>query len=186
VYEAEQVIEKAAREVEEIAEDDLEMIENPPTLTRYKSLLDCCITPQESAMLQSQLRQKHWLSLRIRFEYVWRRIIEANANATIKEKALPLEIHKIAVELVHSIIILALYFEEYEYAWYWPERSGLKTELEILVDLMRCCREAMKKCQPEIWTARGWVLYKDILEMKQRDITGTEEYISFMEQVSLY
>jgi hypothetical protein len=181
--EAEQVIEKAAREVEEVEEEDLEMLDTPPVLQRYKSLLDCCITPEESALLQSRLRQKHWLSLRVRFEYVWRRIIEANSYASPKEKALPKEIHRIAVELVHSIILLGIHFKEYEYAWYWPERSGLTSDMEILVDLIKCCKKAVNGPQPEVWTARGWVLYKEILEMKQHDIIGSEHYISFMEQV---
>lgn len=181
---AEQLIENAAIEIDdEEANGDLEKLEHPETFKQLKSLLDCYISDSECQDLQSKLREKHWLSLRVRFEYAWKRIIEQNGKEIPKQKRLPPKMYDIAATLIDAIIVLSIYFEEYEYGWYWSEKTGIIPELKILAALMKCCRFAAQSGEKELWTGRAWVLYKQVLEMRCHVLLGNEEYITFMEQV---
>jgi hypothetical protein len=179
---AEQLIENAAIEIdEEEANGDLEKLEHPETFKQLKSLLDCYISDNECQVLQSKLREKHWLSLRVRFEYVWKRIIDPNENT--KQNRLPPKLYQMAATLIDAIIELSIYFEEYDYGWHWLEKTGIISELKLLAALMKCCRLAAQKNEKELWTGRAWVLYKQVLEMRCHVLRGNEDYITFMEQV---
>ena len=63
-------------------EEMFELLNNPPVFERKRSILDSQITPEEQKQLQDNFRQKHWMGLRIRFEYLWRTLDASRKRPT--------------------------------------------------------------------------------------------------------
>ena len=153
-------------------------------LDQQRKLLECALQKSEKPS-QDELRKKHWLSLRIRFEYAWRHFVESKATTSVKEQPLSPEIQSMGSHLLYSIMVLAIHFNEFEYAWYWSERREIEIDFSILVVLMRCCRAAIKTNDKSLWSGRAWVLYKDCLTYDDEKWAEFDfEYVLFMNEVA--
>ncbi|KAI8896489.1 hypothetical protein BC833DRAFT_622075 [Globomyces pollinis-pini] len=180
VFKAEHLIIRNAK-VDEI-ETEVQQLEDPSKpFVRRQSLLDCAIDPNPEN-LQQKLRERHWLSLRIKFETAWRHSVEAESEGTVKDSGRTVAVQNQAIDLIESLIILATHFKQYEYGWYWSERCGISQNWRLLIALIRCCRESIKDeiDQKQIWRARGWTLYKQLLESDRPFIYGNPNYSVFM------
>ena len=153
-------------------------------LDQQRQLLECALQKNDNKLSQQELRNKHWLSLRIRFEYAWRHFVESKATTSVKEQPLSPEIQSMGAHLLYSIMVLTIHFEEYEYAWYWSERREIDVDFSVLVVLMRCCRAAIKTGDKSLWSGRAWVLYKDCLTFDDDKWSEHDfEYVLFMNEV---
>ncbi|KAJ3311925.1 hypothetical protein HDV04_003534 [Boothiomyces sp. JEL0838] len=183
-FDAERAINQALKEIPEAdvaIEQALENTERPPALNRRKSLLDV-IDSEEQSQMQQKIREKHWLTLRVKFEFAWQELIEVPAGGYSRGPELNYTLQRKAVSLIKSIVILANHFKQYEYAWYWPERANLVFDWSLIYNLIKTCRLAFKEEASPVWIARGWVLYKQVLENMKLSKKGMQTYVSFMEE----
>ncbi|KAJ3256776.1 hypothetical protein HK103_005150 [Boothiomyces macroporosus] len=183
-FDAERAINQALKEIPEAdvaIEQALENTERPPALNRRKSLLDV-IDSEEQSQVQQKIREKHWLTLRVKFEFAWQELIEVPAGGYSRGPELNYTLQRKAVSLIKSIVILANHFKQYEYAWYWPERANLVFDWSLIYNLIKTCRLAFKEEASPVWIARGWVLYKQVLENMKLSKKGMQTYVSFMEE----
>jgi hypothetical protein len=163
--------------------DELELILNPKVYNRHPIVGD-----QASAtgnVTQSQLREKHWYSLRIKFEYLWRTYVEVNVHIIGKKRIYPLEVQVRALKLMDAILILAIHFKQFEYGWYRAERSYLNYDWFIQLRLMEMCRLNLNVKEKDLWLARAWVLYKDVLEKDNSKVQGNYNFVKFMISVMI-
>ena len=147
-------------------EEMFELLNNPPVFERKRSILDSQITPEEQKQLQDNFRQKHWMGLRIRFEYLWRTLIEANTTNTKEDgREFPKEVFALANKLLEAIIQIGKHFVEIEYVWYWAERSGISRKFNIQILLIKLCRNCIHRKDKDVWCARGFALYKQVCNL---------------------
>ncbi|KAJ3319748.1 hypothetical protein HDV06_005949 [Boothiomyces sp. JEL0866] len=183
-FDAERSINEALKEIPEAdvaIEQALENTEKPPALNRRKSLLDV-IEAEEQTQMQQKIREKHWLTLRVKFEFAWQELIEVPAGGYSRGPELNYTLQRKAVSLIRSIVILANHFKQYEYSWYWPERARLVFDWSLIYSLVKTCRLAFKEDSSPVWIARGWVLYKQVLENMKLSKRGINTYVTFMEE----
>ncbi|KAJ3269858.1 hypothetical protein HDV01_000864 [Terramyces sp. JEL0728] len=187
-FDAERAINAALKEIPEsdaAIEQAVGSTEKPPALNRRKSLLDV-IENEDRSQMQRKIREKHWLTLRIKFEFAWQELIEVPAGGYSRGPELNYTLQRKAVSLIKSIVVLANHFQQYEYAWYWPERARLVFDWSLLYNLIKTCRIANKEEPSPVWVARGWVLYKQVLENMKQSLKGMKKYVSFMEEFLLF
>ena len=102
---------------------------------------------------------------------------------------LPEQTIHFAFSIIEAITALSIHFEQFEYCWYWSEKSKLPIKWAVLQNVITCCRLAASSCSTEdmqVWKARGWTLYKKVYEIPKHKIHGKAPYISFMTEVSLF
>ncbi|KAJ3348578.1 hypothetical protein HDU91_006544 [Kappamyces sp. JEL0680] len=182
---AEQTILDASAKLEEsegLMDDALEPRVFLKGFSRIKSFVECALAPAD-VDLQQKLAQRHWLTLRVKFEVAWRGHVEAKAESVKKwSKA----VREDATTLLAAISTLALHFNELEYVWYWGERSTLTDQWRIMLLAIKACRLGALSSDSKIWIARGWVLYRKVLEYPKSKITGSVEYSEFMAEFARF
>ena len=148
----------------------------------------CEVTqPTTDLNLQKKLKNNHWMSLRVKFETSWRSHVESRGEYVIE---LPPDAVVYAFALLEAILSLAIHFEQYEYAWYWYERSKLPIKWKVVNQCITVCNKGLCHAllnkldvDAEIWKARGWALYKKVYDIPKKKIHGSQDYISFMKEV---
>lgn len=167
-------------------EETFELLNNPSVFERKRTILDSNVTPEDQKRLQDCLRQKHWMDIRIRFEYLWRTLIEANTTNSKEEgREFPTDVFALANKLLEAIIHVGKHFEENEYVWYWAERSGISRIFNIQVLLIKLCRKNAHGKEKNLWYARAFALYKQICDKPDCEILGNYDYVKFMQQLTL-
>ena len=164
-------------------------------LTVFRHLEECS-KPTNNPDLQKQLKNSHWMSLRVKFESVWRSEIESKGTICnqlniltalgVPASKLPHQSILFAFSLIESITSLAIHFRQFEYCWYWSqERSNLPIKWAVLQNAITCCRLAAAADveTSQVWRARGWVLYKNVGDIPKATIHGKQPYIDFMVEV---
>jgi chaperonin cofactor prefoldin len=176
---AEQTILEATKDLEEregLDDDTFEPRDIPKYQARTQHLIDCALS-QADVHLQSKLKARHWLSLRIKFEACWRGYVDTETGTSKERSANHL---KSGITLLNAINILAIYFGELEYVWYWGERSNLVNQWPIAITLVKTCRLGIVGKDADVWKARGWVVYKKVKDLTKRQIDKQYEYTDFM------
>ena len=106
----------------------------------------------------------------------------------MKSPSLPEQTVLFAFSIIEAITTLSIHFEQFEYCWYWYERSKLPIKWDLVQNLTTCCRLAASTCSQvdsHIWKARGWTIYKTVYEIPKEKIRGKEQYINFISEVRL-
>ena len=139
---------------------------------------------QEDDSIQRSIYEKnearHWMNVRIQFETLWRSILGQYSF----HEALPFSIRKDAASLYSDLVFICNDFQQFEYGWYWFERSPIKNDWNALVAVATLCEQASQSLasQSSTWQARLWAVYRKVVTMDEKMIIGSIHYPLFMEK----
>ncbi|KAI8904765.1 hypothetical protein EDD86DRAFT_75257 [Gorgonomyces haynaldii] len=173
---AEHIIEEMSQELDNMARDEDSEELSPRIMQQMPQLIQAAQEEERPSFHETNLN-RHWVSVRVKFEYVYRHYF----GGYEQHHQVPFMVRREASHIFRHLVHLCIDFREFEYGWYWFERSFLKQDWNALLGVSELCKAASD--HDSLWNARMWAVYATVIQMGHKQIAGSPDYPQFMYNV---